>query len=102
VVATPLAFLGNHALAIAGAAMWGVALGAQNSILTAGVALLVPESIRARAFGTFSAIFGIAWFAGSALMGTLYDVSLTALVAASVFAEFAALIPFALALRASR
>jgi len=100
--ATPLAFLGGHDLAIAGAALWGVALGAQNSVLTAGVALLVPESIRARAFGTFSAIFGIAWFAGSALMGALYDVSLHALVAAAVIAELAALIPFALALRASK
>lgn len=98
-LATPLAFLGGHDLAIAGAVLWGVALGAQNSVLSAGVALLVPEGKRARAYGAFSALFGVAWFAGSALMGALYDVSLTALVAASVIAELAALIPFWLAVR---
>ncbi|HEY5337804.1 MAG TPA: MFS transporter [Rhizomicrobium sp.] len=100
--ATPLAFLGGHDLAIAGAALWGVALGAQNSVLTAGIALLIPQSIRARAYGTFSAVFGIAWFAGSALMGALYDVSLVALVSVAVIAEFAALIPFVLALRRAK
>ena len=100
--ATPLAFLGGHDLAIAGAALWGLALGAQNSVLTAGVALLIPESIRARAYGTFSAVFGIAWFAGSALMGALYDVSLVALVSVAVIAEFAALVPFTLAIRRAK
>ncbi len=101
-VTTPLAFLGGHDLAIAGAGLWGLALGAQNSVLSAGVALLVAEQTRARAYGTFSAIFGIAWFAGSALMGTLYDVSLTAMVSVAVFAELAALVPFALAIRKTK
>jgi predicted MFS family arabinose efflux permease len=96
---TPLAFLGGHDMAIAGAALWGVALGAQNSVLTAGVARIVPEHSRARAYGLFSGMFGIAWFAGSALMGALYDVSLPALVAVSIAAEIAALFPLLVALR---
>jgi len=96
---TPLAFLGGHDLAIVGAALWGLALGAQNSILTAGVAKIVPEHSRARAYGFFSGIFGISWFAGSALMGLLYDKSLYALVGVSVFAEIAALLPLLMAIR---
>jgi MFS family permease len=99
VIVTPLAFLGGHDMAIAGAALWGVALGAQNSILTAGVARIVPEHSRARAYGFFSGIFGIAWFVGSAIMGALYDISLPALVAVSIVAEIAALLPLLLALR---
>jgi MFS family permease len=95
----PLAFLGGHDMAIAGAALWGVSLGAQNSLLTAGVATLVPQVSRARALGLFSGIYGIAWFLGSAAMGALYDVSLPALVAVSVIAEIAALVPFTLAIR---
>jgi MFS family permease len=95
----PLAFLGGHDMAIAGAALWGVSLGAQNSLLTAGVATLVPQVSRARALGLFSAIYGIAWFLGSATMGVLYDVSLPALVTVSVIAEIAALVPFTLAIR---
>lgn len=98
---TPLAFLGDHNMAIAGAALWGLALGAQNSIMTAGVAKLVPEQSRARAYGFFSGIFGIAWFAGSALMGALYDVSIPALVVLSIIAEIAALLPLLMALRAA-
>jgi MFS family permease len=98
-LATPLAFLGDHTLAIVGAALWGVALGAQNSLLTAGVAKLVPQASRARAYGLFSGIFGIAWFIGSAAMGALYDVSVPALVVVSVIAEIAALLPLLMALR---
>jgi predicted MFS family arabinose efflux permease len=95
----PLAFLGGHDMAITGAALWGVALGAQNSLLTAGVATLVPQASRARALGLFSGLYGIAWFLGSAAMGALYDVSLPALVVVSVVAELAALVPFTLAIR---
>jgi predicted MFS family arabinose efflux permease len=98
-LATPLAFLGDHTLAIVGAALWGVALGAQNSLLTAGVAKLVPQASRARAYGLFSGIYGIAWFIGSAAMGALYDVSVPALVAVSVIAEITALLPLLMALR---
>ncbi|MBS0275189.1 MAG: MFS transporter [Proteobacteria bacterium] len=96
---TPLAFLGGHDLAIAGAALWGLALGAQNSILSAGVAKIVPEHSRARAYGFFSGIFGIAWFAGSAVMGLLYDKSLYLLVGVSVLAEILALLPLLMAVR---
>jgi MFS family permease len=98
-ISTPLAFLGDHTLAMIGAGMWGIALGAQNSILTAGVATLVPQASRARALGLFSGVFGISWFLGSAAMGVLYDVSLPALVAVSVIAEIAALFPLLLAIR---
>ena len=99
-LAAPLVFLGGATAAIAGAVAWGLAIGVENSVLTAGVAHLVPETSRARAYGIFSAIFGVAWFAGSSLLGALYDVSLAALVAVSIAAELAALVPFILAIRA--
>jgi predicted MFS family arabinose efflux permease len=97
--AAPLVFLGSTWFAIAGAICWGVALGVETSALNAGVARLVSDRGRANAFGIFSAVFGIAWFAGSAALGGLYDVSLTALVGVSVTAELAALIPLVLILR---
>jgi MFS family permease len=92
-IVTPLAFLGTGAFAIAGAVLWGVVLGMENSVLTAGVAHVVPEQARARAYGIFSAVFGISWFAGSALLGALYDVSFAALAVVSIGAELAALLP---------
>jgi predicted MFS family arabinose efflux permease len=98
-LAAPLAFLGGSTAAIVGALCWGFGQGVMNSVLTAGVAHLVPERSRARAYGIFSAVFGIAWFLGSALLGALYDISIPQLVVVSVLTELAALIPFMLAIR---
>jgi hypothetical protein len=98
-VTAPLVFLGSKWFAIGGAVCWGVALGMETSALNAGVARLVPDAMRASAFGIFSAVFGIAWFAGSAALGALYDVSLTALVIVSIAAELLSLVPLMLILR---
>jgi MFS family permease len=90
----PFAFLaGSPALAIVGVALWGVGMGAQESILKAAVTTIVPKERRGTAFGIFNAGFGASWFLGSWAMGALYDRSLRALVAFSVVAQLAAL-PF--------
>jgi MFS family permease len=90
---TPLCFFGGEMLAIVGAVAWGVVLGVVTSALNAGVARLVADRARANAYGIFSAIFGIAWFIGSAALGALYDLSLAGLVAVSVVAELVAIVP---------
>ena len=100
--APPLVFLGNPIEAIIGTICWGVALGVETSVMTAGVAHLVPKEARARAYGIFSAVFGIAWFVGSSALGALYDISLPALVAVAVAAELAALVPLFLVVRAAK
>jgi hypothetical protein len=66
------------------------------------VARLVGDSARANAFGIFSAVFGICWFAGSALLGALYDLSLPLLVGVAIAAELAALIPLFAVLKAQK
>ncbi len=101
-VTAPLVFLGTKWFAIGGAICWGLALGVETSALNAGIARLVPDRMRASAFGIFSAVFGIAWFVGSAALGALYDISLTALVGVSVAAELLALVPLALILKDQR
>ncbi len=80
----PLAFLGGPTLAVAGVLCWAVGMGAQESIIRAAIAGMVPSTRRASAYGTFNAVFGVAWFAGSALMGVLYEMSVAALVVFSV------------------
>jgi MFS family permease len=89
----PLVFLGGGNAAVAGALLWGLSLGVQSAVMNAVIARLVPEHRRAAAFGSFSAIFGIAWFAGSAAMGLLYDYSLPGVAALSVGASLLAFIP---------
>jgi predicted MFS family arabinose efflux permease len=86
----PLAFLGGPGVALLGVALWGVGMGVHESIIPAAVAPMVPRDRRASAYGLFTAGYGVAWFAGSALMGVLYDVAFPLLIAFSVVAELAA------------
>lgn len=62
-----------------GAGLWGIGMGAQESIVLSGVTDLTSKNNRAKAFGIFDILFGIFWFLGSILYGLLYDVSLLAL-----------------------
>ena len=102
VVIAPLAFLGGFWSALAGTLAWGAALGVHEAVMSAAVARLVPLEARARAYGLFTAIFGVAWFAGSALLGELYDISLVAVVVTASVAQLLAVFPLWLAVRASR
>lgn len=89
----PLVFLGRFYMALAGIVLWGIGMGAQESVMRAAVADMVPTERRGGAYGAFSMGYGIFWFLGSALMGYLYDVSIGMLVAFS-FAMQIASIPF--------
>jgi predicted MFS family arabinose efflux permease len=99
-IAAPLAFLGGFDIAIIGALAWGLALGVHDAIMNAAVATMVPAHTRACAYGFFTAIYGTAWFLGSALLGLLYDRSLVLVAAVSVVAQILALIPLFAAMRA--
>jgi len=93
--AIPLTFLGGIILIFLGMILWGIGLGAQESIMRAVIAQLVPIEKRGVGYGIFNTFFGLFWFVGSFLLGFLYDFSILALVALSV--TFQALsIPFIL------
>ena len=96
----PLVFLGSLPLVIVGVILWAIGLTAQSSIMRAALADVVPAHRRAYGFGLFSLVFGLFWFAGSAAMGYLYDVSVPGLVALSLALSLAALPVFYLAKRA--
>ena len=98
----PLVFLGGEAAAIAGVLLWGLGLGVHESVMSAAVADMIPASRRASAYGVFTGVFGIAWFAGSAIEGGLYDVSVTVMVTVAVVAQLAALVPILIAARLAR
>ena len=83
----------SRAALFLGVALWGVGMGAQESILKAAVTTLVPKQSRSAGFGVFQTAFGAAWFLGSWLMGALYDRSALAMVIFSVAAQLLA-IPF--------
>lgn len=78
-------------LLLLGVALWGVGMGAQESILKAAVANMAPKDSRATAYGIFECSFGAFWFLGSWLLGVLYDWSISAMVIVSVSAQLAAI-----------
>ena len=79
----PLVFLGGQWAAVAGMALWGAGFGAHDSLLRAAVAQRIPREKRATVMGVFNAIYGLAWFGGSAVLGVLYDIKpLYAVIAA--------------------
>lgn len=91
IFATPLAFSTASWSLMAGIAVWGIGMAAQNSIAKASIAKFVVHSERGNAFGMYGTTYGLAWFFGSALMGFLYDHNLTYMVAFSVAVQLAAL-----------
>lgn len=76
-----------------GIALWGMGMGAQESILKAAVTSLVPKSSRATGYGIFEMSFGVFWFLGSWLLGVLYDINITSLIIVSVMTQLLS-IPF--------
>ncbi len=98
----PLVFYGGFDAALAGMILWGIGMGVQDSILRAYVAEIVAPERRGRAYGLFGAIYGVAWFAGSATMGILYDRALPLVVILSIGFEVAAALVLAALARSDK
>lgn len=87
----PLVFQKSSGLELLGMILWGLGLGSQSACLKALVAGVIDAGKRSTAFGIFDTGFGIAWFAGSAIMGFLYDRTLTGLIVFSAALQLLAL-----------
>ncbi len=67
-----LSFSTQPTLVWIGGALWGAAVGVHESTMRAAVADLVPAARLGAGYGTFTAIYGLAWLAGSTAIGVLY------------------------------
>jgi len=83
----PLVFFGGLLSLLLGVSLWGIGMGAQESILRAVIGGMVSPERRGSAYGIFNSLYGVSWFMGSALLGFLYDRSVASMVAISVFAQ---------------
>ncbi|HET6964057.1 MAG TPA: MFS transporter [Acidimicrobiales bacterium] len=79
-----LSFSTSVPLVWVGAVLWGAVMGVHESTMRAAVADLVPRERRGVGYGTFTAVYGLAWLGGAALIGALYDVSVDAAIAFTV------------------
>ncbi len=91
----PLVFWGGLPLVLLGMALWGIGMGAQESILRAAIAGMIAPEQRGTAYGLFNMFYGIAWFLGSLLLGILYDRALSRMILFSVAAQLLAIPIFA-------
>ncbi|MGX5714814.1 MFS transporter [Arthrobacter sp. MAHUQ-56] len=89
-----LGFSNSTALAVVGVLLWGAAMGVQESTMRAAVAGLAPAGRRGSAYGMFTACYGLAWLAGSFLIGLLYEQSVFALAVTVTVIQAAALAIF--------
>ncbi len=94
-----LSFSLSPALVFAGGAVWGAAMGLHESTMRAAVADLVDPDRRGAGYGTFTALYGAAWLAGSATIGALYGYSIDAAVIFTVVMQALALGAFVPLLR---
>ncbi len=95
----PLVFLGGLRLAFTGMILWGVGMGALESVVKAALAEIIPKDHRASGFGISQAAFGLFWFLGSLLMGILYEYHVIALIVFSVIMQLCAIPLFLLIAR---
>jgi len=93
------AFGSSFGPALAGAVLWGAVMGIQETILRAAVADYTHLSTRGRAYGIFNTVYGAAWFAGSAVLGWAYGVSLSFILVFVVAMQGLALLAFLYAKR---
>ncbi|MDI1472367.1 MAG: MFS transporter [Thermodesulfovibrio sp.] len=94
----PLCFLGGFYEAVLGMILWGIGMGAQESVMRAAVALLVPKDKRGVGYGLFNTGYGFFWFLGSTALGLLYDFSISTLIVFSVLLQLSS-IPFLIKVR---
>ncbi|MEQ1776654.1 MAG: MFS transporter, partial [Burkholderiales bacterium] len=67
-----LALASNAWIVSAGAALWGLHMGATQGIMTAIIADTAPDDLRGTAFGMFHLITGVALLAASVIAGGLW------------------------------
>jgi MFS-type transporter involved in bile tolerance (Atg22 family) len=89
-----LSFSTDAVMVWVGAALWGLVMGVHESTMRAAIADLVPRERRGVGYGTFTAIYGLAWLVGAALIGILYDVSIDTAITFVVVVQAVALLAF--------
>jgi len=76
----PLVLSFNVTLILAGIFLWGVVMGAHETIMKAAIADITLINKRGTGYGIFNVIYGFALFVGSAFTGYLYDISIPLMI----------------------
>ncbi len=84
-------FSSKFSLCLAGAIIWGIVMGAHETVMKSAIADLTPLKKRGTGYGIFNAAYGLAIFIGSAAAGLLYEYSIPAVIIISIVVELTAI-----------
>jgi MFS family permease len=90
VLTIPIPFLGFSMVYIyvfIGVILWGAVMGIHETVMRASIADIIPIEKRGFAYGIFNTVYGLSWFLGSAIIGFLYDISITYIIIFAVLME---------------
>ena len=88
-----LAFSMSYELIIISMVLWGLVMGAHETIMRSAIADITPLKKRGTGYGIFSTSYGLSIFGGSVMIGILYDFSLPLLIIITIAIEIIS-IPF--------
>ncbi|MFA4992467.1 MAG: MFS transporter [Candidatus Omnitrophota bacterium] len=84
-------FSTKFSFALTGAIIWGIVMGAHETVMKSAIADLTPLKKRGTGYGIFNTAYGLAIFIGSAFTGLLYEHSILAVIIISVVVEISAI-----------
>jgi len=90
VLTIPIPFLGFsfvYIYVLIGVILWGAVMGIHETIMRASIADIVPIERRGFAYGIFNTVYGLSWLLGSAIIGFLYEISITYIIIFTVLME---------------
>ncbi|MBC7080685.1 MAG: MFS transporter [Thermoplasmatales archaeon] len=89
-----LIFSNFKLLIVIGVILWGIVMGAHETIMRAGISDITLANQRGTAYGIFNFSYGVAFFLGASLAGFLYEYSVNALIIVIVLIQIFAMIFF--------
>jgi MFS family permease len=72
---------------LVGTFLWGMVMGAHETVMKAAVADLTDVTKRGTAYGAFNVIYGFALFTGSLIAGFLYEISVTIMISIMIIIQ---------------
>ena len=82
-----LTFSSGYMTVLTGTILWGAAMGVQETVLRAAVADYTHIRRRGTVYGILNTVYGAAWFAGSVVMGLLYEFNINLLIGFSIIMQ---------------
>ena len=84
------AFSSNDSFIVIGIILWGISLGAQETLIGAIIGIIIPKKRRSTAYGIFNACYGFSWFLGSVVIGYFLDINIVILMVFSFIIQLLA------------